>query len=136
MNMRIGHVPIQVNPKTRESRLISSVPTYLCRSASIILRSYLTYKPLRTFFYLSLAPTIIGIALCVRFLYFFFFAKAAGHIQSIMLAVLLLLIGFGLITLGIVADLISANRKLIQDVLFSTRSQIYARSKSQRQRPE
>ncbi|MHC4417843.1 MAG: glycosyltransferase family 2 protein, partial [Planctomycetota bacterium] len=48
MNMRIGHVAIEVNPKTRESRLISSVPRYIWRSVSIILRSYVTYKPLRT----------------------------------------------------------------------------------------
>jgi glycosyltransferase involved in cell wall biosynthesis len=122
MDMRIGHVAIQVNPKTRESRLISSVPRYLWRSVSIILRSYVTYKPLRTFFSLSLAPIIVGLAICIRFLYFYFTEQGTGHIQSLILAAILLLIGFGLITLGIVADLSSANRKLLQEILYLARS--------------
>ena len=121
MNMRIGHVPIQVNPKTRKSRLISSVPRYLWRSVSIILRSYVTYKPLRTFFYISLVPTIAGLAICLRFLYYFFTEQSSGHIQSLILAAILLLIGFHLFTLGIVADLSSANRKLIHEILYLVR---------------
>ncbi len=121
MNMRIGHVPIQVNPKTRKSRLISSVPRYLWRSVSIILRSYVTYKPLRTFFYASLVPTIAGLAICLRFLYYFFTEQSSGHIQSLILAAILLLIGFHLFTLGIVADLSSANRKLINEILYLVR---------------
>ena len=122
MNMRIGYVPIQVNPVTRKSRLISSVPRYIWRSVSIILRSYVTYKPLRTFFYASLVPTIIGLAICLRFLYYFFTERTSGHIQSLVLAAILLLIGFHLFTLGIVADLSSANRKLIHEILYLARS--------------
>jgi len=79
MNMRIGHVPIQVNPVMRQSRLISSVPRYLWRSISIILRSYITYKPMRTFFYASLVPAVIGLAICVRFLYYFFTEQTTGY---------------------------------------------------------
>ncbi len=122
MNMRIGHVPIQVNPGTRKSRLISSIPRYIWRSVSIILRSYVTYKPLRTFFYVSLVPTIVGLAICLRFLYYFFIERTSGHIQSLILAAILLLIGFHLFTLGIVADLSSANRKLINEILYLARS--------------
>jgi glycosyltransferase involved in cell wall biosynthesis len=122
MNMRIGQVPIQVNPGTRQSRLISSIPRYIWRSVSIILRSYVTYKPLRTFFYASLVPTIIGLAICLRFLYYFFTEQTSGHVQSLILAAILLLIGFHLFTLGIVADLSSANRKLIHEILYLVRS--------------
>jgi glycosyltransferase involved in cell wall biosynthesis len=122
MNMRIGHVPIQVNPSTRKSRLISSIPRYIWRSFSIILRSYVTYKPLRTFFYASLVPTIAGLAICLRFLYYFFTEQGSGHIQSLVLAAILLLIGFHLFTLGIVADLSSANRRLINEILYLERS--------------
>ena len=121
MNMRIGHVPIQVNPVMRQSRLISSVPRYLWRSISIILRSYITYKPMRTFFYASLVPAVIGLAICVRFLYYFFTEQTTGHIQSLVLAAILLLIGFHLFALGILADLSSANRKLIQEILYLIR---------------
>jgi len=122
MNMRIGQVPIQVNPGTRQSRLISSIPRYIWRSVSIILRSYVTYKPLRTFFYASLVPTIIGLAVCLRFLYYFFAEQTSGHVQSLVLAAILLLIGFHLFTLGIVADLCSANRKLIHEILYLVRA--------------
>jgi glycosyltransferase involved in cell wall biosynthesis len=123
MHMRIGHVPIDVNPKTRESRLISSVPRYVWRSMSIILRSYVTYRPLRTFFYASLVPTIAGAVLCARFLYYYFITEGAtGHVQSLVLAAVLLLIGFGLFTLGVVADLSSANRRLLQEILYRIRS--------------
>ena len=127
MNMRIGHVPIKVNPKTRESHLISSVPCYLWRSGSIILRSYITYKPLRTFFYLSLPPIALGAVIGLRFLYYFLSKGGSGHIQSLIFAAILILIGFHLIVLGILADLISANRKLIQETLFHSRNKAYER---------
>lgn len=121
MNMRIGYVPIQVNPMTRQSRLISSVPKYLLRSVSIILRSYVTYKPLRTFFYASLVPITAGFLICLRFLYYFLTDERSGHIQSLILAAILLLIGFHLIALGILADLSSSNRKLIHEILYLVR---------------
>lgn len=131
MNMRIGHVSIQVNPKTRESRLITSIPRYVWRSVSIILRSYVMYKPLRTFFYFSLAPGLVGLALCLRFLYFFAIqGSGAGKVQSLILAAMLLIVSFLLLSLGILGDLISANRRLIQDSLFATRWQIYKRTQA------
>lgn len=118
MNMRIGHVPIQVNPKKRESRLISSITNYLWRSAAIIVRSYITYKPLRTFFYLSLIPAVFGLAICFRFLYYYLTGNGAGHIQSIILAMILLLLSFYLLVLGILADLLAVNRRLLEDMQF------------------
>jgi len=137
MNMRIGHVPIQVNPKTRESRLISSIPRYLWWSVSIILRSYVTYKPLRTFFYFSLVPGLAGLAICLRFLYFFVATGSGrGHLQSLILAAILLIVAFMLFMLGILGDLISANRKLIQDTLFTTRWQMYKKSDAKHNRQE
>jgi len=135
MNMRIGHVSIQVNPKTRESRLISSIPRYVWRSVSIILRSYVTYKPLRTFFYFSLVPGLIGVAICLRFLYFFVIRDSGrGHLQSLILAAILLIIAFMLFMLGILGDLISANRRLIQDSLFATRWESYKKSEARHDR--
>ena len=118
MNMRIGHVLIQVNPKKRESRLISSITNYIWRSAAIIVRSYITYKPLRTFFYLSLIPAVFGLAICLRFLYYYLTGNGAGHIQSIILAMILLLISFYLLVLGILADLLAVNRRLLEDMQF------------------
>jgi len=121
MDLRIGHMPIRVNAKTRESRLISSIPRYVRRSASIILRSYITYKPLRTFLYCSVVPGLLGLALCIRYLFFFFSGRGGGHLQSLLLAAILLIMMFLLWVLGILADLISANRKLIQEQLYLSR---------------
>ncbi|MHC5060076.1 MAG: glycosyltransferase family 2 protein [Planctomycetota bacterium] len=132
MNMRIGHVPIKVNPKTRESRLISSIPRYVWRSVSIILRSYVMYKPLRTFFYFSLAPGFAGLFLCLRFLYYFaILGSRGGKVQSLILAAMLLIVSFLLLSLGILGDLISANRRLIQDSLFATRWESYKKRMAQ-----
>ena len=128
MNMRITHVPIQVNPKTRESRLISSAPRYLWRSSSIILRSYVTYKPLRTFFYLALFPASVGLGICLWWL----IVWGSGHTQSLLLGVMLILIAFLLVVLGVLADLMSANRKLIQELLFNTRNQMYGKNHRER----
>lgn len=137
MHMRIGHVPIGVNAKTRESRLISSIPKYIRRSGVTILRSYMTYKPLRTFLYAALVPGMAGLILCFRFLYFYLFGSGRGHLQSLILAAILLILSFLLVLLGVLSDLISANRQLIQETLFRIRLQEYRRSKKQTpQEPE
>ncbi len=94
----------------------------------IILRSYVTYKPLRTFFYFSLLPALLGLGIGIRFL-IYFFSGDGGHIQSLILAAILLIVAFHLLSLGILADLMSANRKLIQEILFHTRSHNYENRK-------
>lgn len=119
MKMKIGSVPIEVNGKTRESRLITSIPLYIWRSGSIVLRSYVTYKPLRTFLYVALLPFLAGLILCLRWLIFY----REGHVPSLIIAAVLLLMAGLLVSLGILADLISANRRLAQETLFMIRKQ-------------
>jgi len=131
MGLRIGHVPIEVNQKTRESRLISSIPRYIYRSASTIVRSYITYKPLRTFLYASLVPGTVALLLCVRFLYFYMTGRGGGHLQSLILAAILSMLTFLLWTMGILADLISANRKLIQEALYMSRRRLRPASREE-----
>jgi len=133
MDMRICNVPIEVNPRTRPSRLISSIPRYLWRSLSIILRSYITYKPFQTFFYASLVPAAFGLAICVRFLYYFLTGHPTGNIQSLILAAILLIISFNLFSLGVLGHVISTNRKLIHEALYLMRSQRHAQNKSKPQ---
>jgi glycosyltransferase involved in cell wall biosynthesis len=119
-HMRIGSVPIGINGKTRESRLISSIPKYITRSMGTIMRSYVTYSPLRTFCGLSVIPGVLGLILCIRFLWYYCFGSSSGgHIQSLILAAMLLLIAFMLVVIGVLSDLISANRKLIQDANYN-----------------
>lgn len=130
MNMRVSHVPIDVNPKTRESRLMSSTCQYIWRSVAIILRSYVTQRPLRTFLYFSLVPGFIGFAICLRFLYYFFTEALSGRIQSLILAAILLLIASLLVVLGIIADLIGANRKLNQEILYVLRGRMRSKTEA------
>ena len=125
LNMRIIHVPIQINPKTRDSRLISSIPKYIWKGARVIVRSYVIYQPLRAFSYAALLAALPGLAICVRFLYYFFTEDTAGHMQSLLLAVLLLLIAFQLMVVGLIADLVRANRELIEENTYQVRKHSY-----------
>lgn len=129
MNMRIGHIPVRVNPKTRESRIMSSMWQYVWRSGAIILRSYIRYRPLRTFLYLSLLPGLAGLVICLRFVYYFLTEQISGRTQSLVLAAILIIIAFLLIVLGILADLTGANRKINQEILYLVRNQIHSKNR-------
>ncbi|MCK4998565.1 MAG: glycosyltransferase family 2 protein [Anaerohalosphaera sp.] len=129
MGMRISHVPIDINPKTRVSRLFKSEFHYVRQSIPIILRSYIIYKPLRTFLYCSVLPGLLGLILCVRFLWHYFTGSGSGYIQSLILAAIMLIISALLMALGVFADLISANRRLMQETLFQIKKQNYISQK-------
>lgn len=120
MGIKISHVPIDINPKTRISRLFKSEFHYVAQSCPIILRSYIIYKPLRTFFYTSLVPGSVGLFLCLRFLYYYLKGET-GFVQSLVLAAICLVIAFLMLVLGILADLISANRMLSQEILYNSK---------------
>ena len=111
-NMAIAHVPVAINPKTRDSRLFKSIPSFIGRQLSSMIRMYAMYEPLRVFFYIGLFLSIIGLLPIIRFLYFYFTAGGAGHLQSLVLGGVLLIIGFVTFMIGLVADLISFNRQL------------------------
>ena len=136
MNMSVRHVPIRVNAKSRESRLMTSTWQYIAISTTIILRSYIRYRPFHTFLYLSVIPGLAGLAICVRFLYYYFTLEMAGRTQSLILAAILIIISFSLIALGILADLVGANRKLNQEILYLARSQVYVQNNNSKTGPE
>jgi hypothetical protein len=114
----IAHVPIRANGPTRKSRLFSTIPTYLKRSIATILRIYVLYEPLRTLFYVGAVLFAIGTAGMIRFLTFWFMDEGQGHLQSLVISGVLLTIGFQVWVLGIIADLISVNRRLSEEVLY------------------
>lgn len=116
-SMAITHVPISINPKTRESRLIKSIPSFIGQQLSSMIRMYAMYEPLRVFFYIGLTLSIIGMLPIIRFLYFYFTGDGDGHLQSLVLGGVLLIIGFITFMIGLVADLISFNRQLIEIAL-------------------
>ena len=118
----ITHVPIGVNPKTRESRLFKSMFQFIKRQAATILRIYVMYEPLKTFAYLSIPPFVVAMFLGVRFLYLYFAGdRPSGHLQSLIAMSVLFMMSFMLMVLGILADLIHGDRRLVEDVLYRTR---------------
>jgi glycosyltransferase involved in cell wall biosynthesis len=110
-DIAVASVPIRVNRKTRESRLFSSIPNYLKRSISTIFRIYAMYEPLRVFARLAAVVGAIGLVLFVRFAYYYFSKPSpTGHIQSLIVGGVLLLVALQLFLLGIIGDLLRANR--------------------------
>lgn len=114
-------VPIRTNPKIRKSRLFKSMGGYIKRSVETMFRIFLMYKPFKVFASIGGLIFLAGTAIGIRFLSYYFAGNGAGHIQSLILAAILLIIGFQTFTIGLLADIISANRKLIEDVQYRVR---------------
>ncbi len=119
--MPVEFVKIRTNPQTRPSRLIRSIPHYMANSSSTIIRSYTMYRPLRVFSMLGGILTLGGIILAGRFMYYYAIGQGSGHIQSVILAAVLLIVGFQVILIGLVADLIGFNRKILEEILYRTK---------------
>jgi glycosyltransferase involved in cell wall biosynthesis len=117
----VEYVPIRTNPPTRPSRLMRNVPHFLSQSSSTILRAYTMYRPLRVFTILGMLLILAGMVPGIRFLYFFIVEGSAGHIQSLILSAILLIVGFQVMLIGLVADLIGFNRKILEEVLYRLR---------------
>ena len=115
--MAVQSVPVRTNPKTRPSRLFRGVGQYVRRSAGTILRIFMMYRPLAAFMWIGGLVFTSGFALGARFLYYYFAVSGEGKIQSLVLAAALLMIGVQVMVMGLLADLIGANRKLVEDVL-------------------
>ncbi|MCD7833223.1 MAG: glycosyltransferase family 2 protein [Lachnospiraceae bacterium] len=114
-------VPIRTNEELRPSRLFKSIPSYIKKSVVTILRAYIMYSPLKTFSIISVIPFAAGLALGIRFLVFFFTGHGNGHMQSLILCAILLMMGFMTFVIGLQADLIAKNRKLLEDIQYHVR---------------
>lgn len=114
--LEIVCVPIRVNPELRKSKLISNVFDYIKRSIFTMIRMFIVYRPFRFFAIIGLLFLIPGFLLGVRFLYYYFNHQGSGHVQSLILAAVLLLIGAQVGLMAVLADLQSVNRKLLEDV--------------------
>ena len=117
----VEYVPVRTNPQTRPSRLMLNLRHFMANQIATILRAYTMYRPLRVFTALSSLMIIGGLGLGIRYLYFVINGQGAGHIQSVILAAVLWIVGFQVFLIGIVADLIGFNRKIMEDVLYRTR---------------
>lgn len=123
--MAITSVPIRTNPELRESRLFHSMWGYVKKSVLTILRAFMWYKPLYCFSVVASIPAIIGLGVTIRFLVYYFTGRGSGHIQSLILACTLLIIGFITFVIGLLADVIAANRKILEDTQYQIRKMHY-----------
>jgi hypothetical protein len=115
-NLSVVSVPIRVNGELRPSRLVRSIPSYVQRSILTMLRIFIVYKPLRFFVAIGMVPFVFGLGIGVRFVVFIVAGQSAGHVQSLILAAVLLIIGFLTFLLAIISDLLSVNRRLLEEL--------------------
>ncbi len=130
----ITSVPVRTNPELRESRLFHNIWGYVKKSVLTILRALLMYKPLYCFTMVAMIPGVIGFLIGIRFMVFYFTGQGNGHTQSLMLACTLLIIGFITFVIGMLADVISANRKILEDVQYQIKRQEYEKGNEHQQR--
>jgi len=120
-NMAITSVPVRVNEDLRPSRLVKSIPSYIKRSIVTIIRIFVIYRPFRFFGTIGALLFGLGMLIGVRFLGYYFSGEGEGHIQSLILAGALLVMGFQTILVAFLADLLAANRKLMEEVRFDVK---------------
>ena len=123
--MAITSVPIRTNPELRSSRLFKSMGSYIKKSILTILRAWMMYKPLYCFTMVATIPTLIGLIFTIRFLVYYISGAGQGHTQSLVLACTLLIIGFVTFVMGMMADVIAANRKILEDTQYHVRKMEY-----------
>lgn len=118
-NMAVTSVPVRVNADLRPSKLVKSIPSYIIHSIVTIVRIFIVYRPFR--FFASIGAVLFGsgILIGMRFMWFYFHGRGDGHVQSLILASVLLGIGFQTLLIAVIADLISASRRLVEDVRYN-----------------
>lgn len=120
-NMAIVSVPVRVNENLRPSRLVKSIPAYIRRSIVTMLRIFIIYRPFRFFGSICLVFTGTGFLIGLRFLYYYFTGGGKGHVQSVILAGVLLGMGFETFLVALLADILAANRKLLEDIRYTVK---------------
>jgi len=125
--LRIESVIIRTNKQLRKSRLFKGIPDFISRQFYTVVRAYATYRALRLFTAMGIIILLPGLVGFARFLYFFFTGGGQGHIQSLVFSTTFIILGFLLIMIGILADLISTNRKLLEKLLEMQKTQQWDR---------
>ena len=115
--LAVDSVHVRTNPKTRDSRLFKSIPHFIKNSLGTMVRMYAMYQPLRMFLFIGAAMLLLGALPILRFLFFYVTEGGAGHVQSLVLGGVLVILGFITFLAGLVADLISFNRQLLEMTL-------------------
>ncbi len=119
--LTVEHVPIRTNPPRRPSRLMHGMASYVSNSAITIVRSFTLYRPLSIFLWSGSIAILLGLILGIRFLFYYFDGQGNGHVQSLILTAVLLIIGFQTLLIGLVADLVGFNRKISEEIVYRLR---------------
>jgi hypothetical protein len=114
--MAVVNVPVRVNEDLRPSRLVKSIPSYIRRSLVTMVRILIVYRPFRFFAVIGTALFACGFVLGLRYVFYVLIGQSGGKVQSLILAAVLLGMGFQTILTAFLADLLAANRKLIESV--------------------
>lgn len=117
-DMAITSVPVRTNEDLRPSRLVKSIFSYIKRSIATIIRIFVIYRPFRFFFTIGFILFLTGFIIGIRFLVLYFQGEGQGNIQSLILAAILLIIGFQTILMAFQSDIQAANRKLMEDIQY------------------
>jgi glycosyltransferase involved in cell wall biosynthesis len=120
--MAIAHVEIATNPRTRPSRLFHSILYYIKQSTATIVRIYAMYEPLKVFTYIGGTLFLLGFLISLRFVYDYLTTGGFGHIQSLIFSAVLMIVGFQVALIGLLADVMSGTRKLLEDLLYRVRA--------------
>jgi glycosyltransferase involved in cell wall biosynthesis len=121
-NMAITSVPVRVNADLRQSKLVKSIPSYIIHSIVTIVRIFIVYRPFRFFASIGAVLFGTGILIGMRFMWFYFHGRGDGHVQSLILASVLVGMGFQTLLIAVIADLLSASRKLLEDVRYNLKA--------------
>jgi glycosyltransferase involved in cell wall biosynthesis len=127
-NLNVVSVPIRVNKDLRPSRLVRSISSYVNKSMTTIIRMFVVYRPFRFFMTIGMAVFLAGVALGVRFIVAYFEGRGGGMVQSLILAAVLLMMGFHTMLLAFVTDLLAVNRKLLEELQAAERQRSLERS--------
>lgn len=109
-------VPIRVNPDLRKSKLVRNMFDYIRRSIFTMIRMFIIYRPFRFFAILAGMFFLVGSLIGLRFLYYFVFESGAGHIQSLILSAILIITGVQVGVIAVLSELLSINRKILEDI--------------------
>ena len=126
--VRVSFIPIETNPPERPSRLFRNIRNYLTFSTATIIRSFTMYRALRIFTVISALFILAGLGLGIRFLVFYFQGQGSGMVQSLILTAIFLIVGVITFLIGLIADQVSFNRKILEEVLYRLRRQDSTRS--------
>lgn len=122
-HLKMAQVPVEFRKRIGRSRLISSLRTHIFKAGITLLRTFIVYKPLRVMLTVGGILFLVGFALIIRFLFYYFGDQGQGHIQSLILAAVFMMIGFQTIVLGLVASAIGWSRKLQEEILYRLKKQ-------------